>query len=170
MGSLTDLLQPGAAAGWLLPSALLLGVLHGLEPGHSKTMMTAFIVAVRGNVAKAVLLGLAATFSHTWVVWVVALIGMHFSGHYDSAVAEPYFQMASAFLIVAIALWMLGRTWREQRRVRAVVHQRARHPDHSHHHAHQDTHELAHADEIRSRFVSRNGRQARSSCSDFRAG
>jgi ABC-type nickel/cobalt efflux system permease component RcnA len=33
MASLTDLLQPGAAAGWLLlPSALVLGVLHGLEP------------------------------------------------------------------------------------------------------------------------------------------
>jgi nickel/cobalt exporter len=57
MGSLTDLLHPGAAAGWLLPSALVLGVLHGLEPGHSKTMMTAFIIAVRGTVAQAVLLG-----------------------------------------------------------------------------------------------------------------
>ena len=37
MGSLTDLLQPGVAAGWLLlPNALLLGVLHGLEPGTAK--------------------------------------------------------------------------------------------------------------------------------------
>jgi ABC-type nickel/cobalt efflux system permease component RcnA len=62
MGSLTDLLQPGAAADWLLlPSALVLGVLHGLEPGHSKIMMTAFIIAVRGTAAQAVLLGLAAT-------------------------------------------------------------------------------------------------------------
>ena len=34
MGSLTDPLQPGSVAGWLLlPSALVLGVLHGLEPG-----------------------------------------------------------------------------------------------------------------------------------------
>ena len=37
MGSLTNLLQPGVAAGWLpLPNALLLGVLHGLEPGTAK--------------------------------------------------------------------------------------------------------------------------------------
>ena len=105
MGSLTDLLHPGAAAGWLLlPSALMLGVLHGLEPGHSKTMMTAFIIAVRGTVAQAVLLGLAATVSHTSIVWVVALIGMHFGSQYDGTVAEPYFQMASAFLIIVIAL------------------------------------------------------------------
>jgi len=124
MGSLTDLLQPGAAAGWLLlPSALVLGVLHGLEPGHSKTIMTAFIIAVRGTVAQAVLLGLAATVSHTSVVWVVALVGMHFGSQYDGAVAEPYFQMASAFLIIAIALWMLWRTWREQLRLSAAARQ-----------------------------------------------
>jgi hypothetical protein len=39
MSSLTDLLQPSSGADWLLPSALVLGLLHGLEPGHSKTMM-----------------------------------------------------------------------------------------------------------------------------------
>src|SRR5215469_3669051 len=108
MGLLTELLQPPGSGSWLLlPSALALGVLHGLEPGHSKTMMTAFIIAVRGTVAQAVLLGLAATVSHTSVVWIVALIGMHFGSWYNGAVAEPYFQMASAALIIAIALWMV---------------------------------------------------------------
>jgi ABC-type nickel/cobalt efflux system permease component RcnA len=42
---------------WLfLPAAILLGALHGLEPGHSKTMMAAFIVAIRGTIGQAVLL------------------------------------------------------------------------------------------------------------------
>ena len=51
MTSLADLLAQGAGHAWLfIPSALLLGALHGLEPGHSKTMMAAFIVAVRGTV------------------------------------------------------------------------------------------------------------------------
>ena len=69
MGSLTDLLQPDVAAGWLLlPSALVLGVLQGLEPGHSKTMMTALIIAIRSTVAQAVLLGLESTPSHTSVI------------------------------------------------------------------------------------------------------
>ena len=98
----------------------MLGVLHGLEPGHSKTMMTAFNIAVRGSVAQAVLLGFAATVSHTSVVWVVALIGMHFGSRYDGGGAEPYFQMASAVLIIAIALWMLRRTWREQLQLRGA--------------------------------------------------
>ena len=135
MGPLTELLQPGAAASWLLlPSALALGVLHGLEPGHSKTMMTAFIITVRGSVAQAVLLGLAATVSHTSVVWVVVLIGMRFGSRYDSAVAEPYFQMASAVFIIAIALWMLRRTCREQLRLHGAP------PQHAHHHGHGHDH------------------------------
>jgi ABC-type nickel/cobalt efflux system permease component RcnA len=35
---------------------------------------------------------------------------MHFGGQYDGAFAEPYLQIASAALIIAVALWMLGRT------------------------------------------------------------
>lgn len=47
---------------WLFfPMAVFLGVLHGLEPGHSKTMMTAFIIGIRGTVWQAFLLGIAAT-------------------------------------------------------------------------------------------------------------
>ena len=48
MTDFSALLQQGVANAWLfIPSAILLGALHGLEPGHSKTMMAAFIVAVR---------------------------------------------------------------------------------------------------------------------------
>ena len=52
MTSFNDLIQQGGAHAWLfIPSAVVLGALHGLEPGHSKTMMAAFIIAVRGTVA-----------------------------------------------------------------------------------------------------------------------
>jgi nickel/cobalt transporter (NicO) family protein len=52
MTPLSELLQQGSPHAWLfIPSAILLGALHGLEPGHSKTMMVAFIIAVRGTVA-----------------------------------------------------------------------------------------------------------------------
>jgi nickel/cobalt exporter len=117
MGNFSQLLQSGNA--WVfIPSAILLGALHGLEPGHSKTMMAAFIVAVRGTVGQAVLLGLAATLSHTAVVWAVAMGGLYFGRNWSAEATEPYFQVASAALIILIALWMLWRTWREQRRER----------------------------------------------------
>jgi nickel/cobalt exporter len=132
---LTDIFQQDAAAAWLyLPTAVLLGALHGLEPGHSKTMMAAFIIAVRGTVGQAVLLGLCATLSHTLIVWVVALGGMYLWQGVDAESFEPYLQVASAVLIIGIALWMLWRTRREQHR--APTHSHDHDHDHDHHHDH----------------------------------
>src|SRR5215468_3962477 len=133
---LTDIFQQGATAAWLyLPTAVLLGALHGLEPGHSKTMMAAFIIAVRGTVAQAVLLGLCATLSHTLIVWVVALGGLYFWQGVDAQALEPYLQAVSGASIVAIALWILWRTRRERR---AAHHDHVHEHDHrGHHHSHE---------------------------------
>ena len=112
MTDFSQLLQSGNA--WLfVPSAILLGALHGLEPGHSKTMMAAFIIAVRGTVMQAVLLGLAATVSHTAIVWAIALAGLHFGAQFNTEATEPYLQLVSAVLIIGVALWMLWRTRRD---------------------------------------------------------
>lgn len=127
MTEFSTLLQQGNA--WLfIPSAIMLGALHGLEPGHSKTMMAAFIVAIRGTVTQAILLGLSATLSHTAVVWAVAMAGLYFGSNWDAAETEPYFQLASAVLIIGVAAWMIWRTWRHQWAVQVHDH------DHNHHH------------------------------------
>lgn len=182
MDSLADLLQQSAAHAWLfVPTAILLGALHGLEPGHSKTMMAAFIIAVRGTVRQAVLLGLAATISHTAVVWIVALGGMWLFGGLNADATEPYFQLASGVFIVVIAGWMLWRTRREQ-----IAGEHYHDHDHGHkhdgnHHLHghdhhhhdepseaeerglevatggfMDAHEMEHAEDIRRRFTNQN--------------
>jgi nickel/cobalt exporter len=144
MPTFSGLLAQGTAHAWLfVPSAILLGALHGLEPGHSKTMMAAFIVAIRGTVAQAVLLGLAATVSHTAVVWVIALGGMYVWQGVDSESFEPYFQLLSAAVIVAIAIWMLRRTWQDQQRAKAATGK----AHHGHDHVHGHTH--SHGEEVR---------------------
>ena len=121
MTPISDLMQQGGSASLLfIPTAVVIGALHGLEPGHSKTMMAAFIIAVRGTVKQAVLLGVSATLSHTAVVWAVALVGMYFFAGVNAEATEPYFQVASAALIIAIASWMLWRTWREQSEIKAA--------------------------------------------------
>ena len=177
MNDFTSLLQQGNA--WLfIPSAILLGALHGLEPGHSKTMMAAFIVAVRGTLKQAVLLGLAATVSHTAVVWLIAMAGLWFGRGWNAQTSEPWFQLVSGIAIVLIACWMLWRTWRESR-PHAHPHHHQHGHDHDHHHDHhhhehhdhhhshspgaplvaeewQDAHQRAHAQEINRRF---DGRQ-----------
>jgi nickel/cobalt exporter len=127
MTDLAQLLQQSTAHAWLfIPSAILLGALHGLEPGHSKTMMAAFIIAVRGTVLQATLLGLSATVSHTAIVWAVALAGLYFGQQWNGEHSEAWFQLASAAIIIGIALWMAWRTWREQNA--GDLH------DHHHHH------------------------------------
>jgi nickel/cobalt exporter len=133
MTSFVGLLQQGDSW-WFVPSAVLLGALHGLEPGHSKTMMAAFIIAIRGTLTQAVLLGLAATVSHTAVVWLVALGGLYFGRQWSSETGEPYFQVASALLIIAVALWMLARTWRAANA--SAVEDRHREHGHGAEHAH----------------------------------
>ena len=126
MQSFQDYLAHGQ--GWLFfPAAILLGALHGLEPGHSKTMMAAFIISIRGTVAQAVLLGLSAAFSHTLIIWVLAAIGLHFSGKLDVEGLEPWFQLAAGVIIVGMAAWMLTRVRREQRAADAQEYEHGPH-------------------------------------------
>lgn len=153
MTDLTALLQQGHSHVWLfIPSAILLGALHGLEPGHSKTMMAAFIVAVRGTWQQAMLLGLCATLSHTAVVWAVALVGLTLGRSWSDHAIESYFQVASSAIIVAVALWMLWRTWHQQH---ACLHNHDHDHDHDHPPERVDAHAAAHAQAIQRRFAQR---------------
>lgn len=146
MPSFAELLSQGSTHAWLfIPSAILLGALHGLEPGHSKTMMAAFIVAVRGTVSQAILLGLAATASHTLVVWGIALGGLYLWQGVDAETFEPYFQLASAAIIIGIALWMLWRTWQDHQEAKAA----AGHSHGGHHGEHAHGHGHIHGEDIR---------------------
>jgi len=148
---------------WLyIPAAVFLGALHGLEPGHSKTMMAAFIIAIRGTVLQAVLLGLCAAFSHSLVIWLLAGLALHYGSQWNAESTEPYFQLGSAVLIIGLALWMAWRTHRdikaEARHEHHVAHEHKHGHGHSHSHetgsaGYQDAHELAHVTDIRRRFA-----------------
>lgn len=169
MTEFTTLLQQGNA--WFfIPSAILLGALHGLEPGHSKTMMAAFIIAIKGTIKQAVMLGLTATISHTAVVWLIAFGGMVISKRFTAQSAEPWLQLISAVIILGTAFWMFWRTWRGERNWLENMHEHHHHDhehhhdhDHEHHHHHehgqsneyQDAHALAHASDIKRRFDGR---------------
>lgn len=168
MTDFSALLQQGNA--WLfIPGAIALGALHGLEPGHSKTMMAAFIIAVKGTVRQAVMLGLAATLSHTLIVWLIALGGMYISTRFTPEAVEPWLQMVSAVIILATAFWMFMRTYRgeknwltEMQQENHTHHHHDQDHDHDHHDHHhdnhhddeyQDAHARAHAREIKTRFT-----------------
>lgn len=137
MSSFNEYLAHGNA--WLfLPAAILLGALHGLEPGHSKTMMAAFIVAIRGTIGQAVLLGLSAAISHSLIIWVLAGAALHYGDEWNAETVEPYLQLGSAVMILGLAAWMF---WRTRRDLRAAVEHEREHarfdnePVHGHTHS-----------------------------------
>jgi nickel/cobalt exporter len=123
---IADLIQQGTTNLWVfVPTAILLGALHGLEPGHSKTMMASFIIAVKGTIGQAALLGLCAALSHSLVVWALAAAALKFGNELIAEQAEPYFMLLSALLVIGVSIWMFLRTRRDE--VAARAHQRAPH-------------------------------------------
>ncbi|MCX6923312.1 MAG: sulfite exporter TauE/SafE family protein [Verrucomicrobia bacterium] len=90
--------------------------------------------------------------AHTLIIWVLAAIGMHYSGKLDVEGLEPWFQFATGVIIVGMAAWMFARIRRARRA--------ASHHHHHHHHSHEatqdgfeDAHEREHARQLQSRFA-----------------
>jgi nickel/cobalt exporter len=118
---------------WLyLPVAIILGALHALEPGHAKSLMAAYIVAIRGTAGQAVTLGISAAIGHTIVVWVIAISALTFGQRYVVDQAEPWITVLSGVLIVLLAVRMLWSLRHRQ--------------DHTHRHSHEghDHHHRTH--------------------------
>lgn len=154
MPDIISLVQTHGANPWAyLPLAVLLGALHALEPGHSKSMMAAFVVATRGTAGQAALLGGSAALGHTLVVWALAAAGLWLGDALILDKAEPW-------LILISGLMILGLAWRI-----VVLFRREHHEHHDHHHDHDHDHhhheerERSHAEEhereIAQRFAGR---------------
>ena len=163
MPPIAELIQQGSTNLWLfIPTAILIGALHGLEPGHSKTLMAAFIVAIKGTPGQAALLGVCAALSHSIVVWLIAALALTFGNAVLAEQAEPYLLLASSLIVVGVGLWMLHRTRVDNRAAQAFVQDQHDHNhDHGHHQEHhhgastaeyQDAHERAHAKDIAQHF------------------
>ena len=164
--NLTAIIEQGHANPLLLVgTALTLGAIHGMEPGHSKTMMAAFIIAIRGTVSQAVILGLSAVVSHSIIVWALALLALTYGDKMIAEELEPWFMAGSGIIIIAIAGWMFWQTLRNRASVRSQIqdhpqdapnhhhYDHADDHDHDHSHPHDDAHARAHARQIEKQFA-----------------
>lgn len=105
-----------------LPVAVGLGALHALEPGHSKTLMAAYLIGTKGTRRDAVLLGLSAAATHSIVVILLAVLTLWFGKEAFTDQATRWLQIGSGAIVVGIGAWLLWRRWP--------------HPHgHAHHHA-----------------------------------
>lgn len=143
MPDIAELIRTGASAPWLfLPLAVLLGALHALEPGHSKSMMAAFIIAVRGSVPQAALLGVAAAIGHTLIIWLLAAIGLWLGDRLVLERSEPWLMLVSGLLVMALGVRIFQRVAGARG---APAHHGPHAHDHDHDHEHAHPHDPNHA-------------------------
>jgi nickel/cobalt exporter len=119
-------------------------------------MMAAFIIAVRGTVWQAALLGFCAALSHTLIIWILAGLALQYGSHWNVEQTEPYFLLISGLVVIGMAVWTIMRLREEHGH-----HHHHGAADHGHDHHHddleaEDAHARAHAAEIEKRFAGRH--------------
>lgn len=141
--ALSDMLRSEELTLGLIMGALalsfFLGAAHGLEPGHGKTIVAAYLVGTRGTIGNALFLGGVVTLTHTMSIILLGLIALFASQYILPEQIFPYLGTASGLLIIGLGTWLL------------VGHLRGRGPGHSHsheahHHDHDHSHEEHHHD------------------------
>jgi nickel/cobalt transporter (NicO) family protein len=112
-----------------LVSAMALGALHALSPGHGKAVMAAYLVGARGTPRHAIGLGLTITATHTAGVFLLGLVTLYAAALVTPERLYPWVTMLSGLLIVAIGSALVLS------RAQAAVHRREHdhgHGDHQH--------------------------------------
>ena len=124
-------LSPAVIALALL-TAVLLGGMHALSPGHGKTIVGAYLVGSRGTPRHALFLGLTVTLVHT--AGVFALLGATlFASQY--VVPErifPWMSLISGALVLWIGLTLVRSRWRSARPAGAAGQGLEHAADHAH--------------------------------------
>ena len=141
-----------ASLGWILLVAFGIGALHALEPGHGKSIMGAYLVASRGGIQHAFLLGVVVTVTHTLIVFLLAFGALSLAGRFATVEVIWWLEIVSGVLVLGVGLWMVLTTFnllKHKSAARAHVHEhgpghRTDHP-HAHEHEHETNHVHGHA-------------------------
>jgi ABC-type nickel/cobalt efflux system permease component RcnA len=118
---LSDLLARSTDSFWsfalIALTAFALGCLHGLEPGHGKTVLAFTLVGAHATVRQAAILALALTFAHTIAVVLLGAALFLFAG-FASETVFGWLALASGIAVAFIGARSLNA---------AIAHARAPH-------------------------------------------
>lgn len=127
-----------------LATAVLLGALHALAPGHGKTVMAAAAAAGGKNSLRDVLsLGASVTITHT--LGVFALGGLIAVGSAAAPSVVAWLGVASGALVAVAGVVLVRRAW--QNRGNAHGHSHGHGHGHAHEPSHSHSHDEGHPDE-----------------------
>ena len=88
--------------------AAALGALHAMSPGHSKTIVGAYLVGTRGTAKHALFLGTTVTITHTVGVFVLGFITLFLSQYILPERLYPWLEMISGLLLIGIGVSLFG--------------------------------------------------------------
>ncbi|MGA4842915.1 nickel transporter [Streptomyces sp. G45] len=127
-----------------LATALALGALHALAPGHGKTLMAA-TAAARGRATVRDVLPLAASVTVTHTLGVVALGLLVAGGSAAAPSVVAWLGVASGALVTGAGALLLRRAWRHRAHAHPHTHDHPHDHTHAHPHAHAHTAAPPHA-------------------------
>lgn len=94
------------------PSAVALGALHALEPGHAKTLTAAYLIGTKGTKTDAVLLGLSVALTHSIVVIGLSVGAVWLGREAFTDDAARWLAVASGAIVMVLGLWLLQKRLR----------------------------------------------------------
>ncbi|MBE9550498.1 MAG: sulfite exporter TauE/SafE family protein [Proteobacteria bacterium] len=132
-------------------TAMFLGAMHALEPGHGKTVVAAYLIGSKGKKIDAVILGVIVTFTHTFSIILLA-IAVKLTSNRITLTEESlhgYLGTVAGLMIFSIGMWMLMQRIRgrepfhfhshDASHAHIQPHQHS--PDKNHDHDHQHAHD-----------------------------
>ena len=108
---LTALVRDGTANPLALLGALALaaalGAMHGLGPGHGKTLVAAYLIGSRGTARHAALLGLTVTLTHTLGVYALGVVTLAAAAFIVPETLYPVISLLSGLVVVAVGVSLI---------------------------------------------------------------
>ena len=125
--------------------ALGLGALHAISPGHGKTLIAAYLIGTRSNVAQALWLGLTVAITHTTGVFLLGVATYLATEWVVPDRIVSWLTVATGALVLLFGISLVWRTWNAQKAVGATRggHEHPQAPGMEHSHEGASTHSHA---------------------------
>lgn len=120
------------------PSAIAIGAMHALEPGHAKTLTAAYLIGIKGTKQDATLLGISVALSHSLVVIGLSLLAVFLGREAFTGEAEYLLRVGSGIAVIILGIYLLLRRLKS-RRLLSTSHTHRNHM--VEHHTHHDEHD-----------------------------
>ncbi|RWE72889.1 sulfite exporter TauE/SafE family protein [Mesorhizobium sp.] len=97
----------------ILPMGVVFGAAHALTPGHSKTLLAAYIAGSQVKLARGLLASLALSFTHITLAVLIAVLALPLvSISLGSVGRAPALETLSRGLLGLIGVWIIWRALR----------------------------------------------------------